>query len=258
MVIRPVPQRHHAMRLMREATLLVGAYWAYHLARTLASGRVEDAFDNAQIIVSTEQALGIFVELPLQIAMLGYGVVVHFLSLWYFWGHFPLILAFAVWAMFRHNEDYRWARNAVFIAGALALIGYVVFPVAPPRLLPASGFVDTVESVFVLKYSDSGLVNQFAAVPSMHFGFAVIVGVTLFRIVGGRRGVLLLLFIPSLMLTSIVVTGNHYFLDALLGLPPTIAGMVLATRIERYHYIPRLRAWLRRALAVGKARALGV
>ena len=256
-MIRPAPHRDHATRFLSEALLAGAAYWAYHLARTLAAGRVEDAFDNAAIIVSTEQALGIFRELPLQIAVLGYDLIVNFLSMWYFWGHFPLILAFAVWALFRHNADYRWVRNAVFIAGALALIGYIVFPVAPPRLLPAAGFVDTVESAFVLKYSDSGLVNQFAAVPSMHFGFAVIVGVGLFRIVGGRRGATLMTFMPLLMLTSIVVTGNHYFLDALFGLPPAIVGMVLATRIERQRYVARLRAWLMRTLR-GRRPILGV
>ncbi len=255
-MIRAAPRHRYAVRLGREVALVAVAYGAYYLARVLATGRVEDAFDNAQIIVSTEQALGIFVELPLQIGLLGYDLIMHFFSLWYFWGHFPLIALFGAWTLFRHTDDYRWARNAIFIAGALALIGYTVFPVAPPRLLPAAGFVDTLESAFVLKYSDSALVNQFAAVPSMHFGFAVIIGATLYRILGGRRGTVAGLLIASLMLASIIVTGNHYFLDAVLGLPPAIAGMMLATRIERYRYIPRLRAWLQRSLFREERRAL--
>ncbi len=257
-MIRAASRHRHAIRLGREVALVIVAYWAYYLARALAAGRVEDAFDNAHIIVSTEQALGIFVELPLQIALLGYDLIVHFFSLWYFWGHFPLIALFGVWTLFRHGDDYRWARNAIFIAGALALIGYAAFPVAPPRLLPAAGFVDTLDSAFVLKYSDSTLVNQFAAVPSMHFGFAVIIGAALYRILGGRRGAAAGLLIASLMLTSIIVTGNHYFLDAALGLPPAIAGMMLATRIERYRYIPRLMACLQRSFLGERRRALRV
>lgn len=257
-MIRAASRHCHAIRLGREVALVMTAYLVYYLARAIAADRVEDAFDNAHIIVSAEQALGIFVELPLQIALLGYDLLVHFFSLWYFWGHFPLIALFGIWALFRHPDDYRWARNAIFIAGALALIGYMAFPVAPPRLLPAAGFVDTLESAFVLKYSDSTLVNQFAAVPSMHFGFAVIIGAALYRIFGGQRGAIVGLLIVSLMLTSIIVTGNHYFLDAVLGLPPAIVGMMLATRIERYRYIPRLMTWLHRSLLGERRRALRV
>ena len=115
------------------------------------------------------------------------------------------------------SSGYAWARNAIFASGAIALAVYLTFPVAPPRLLPGAGFVDTLRGVFALQYDDSSLVNQFAAVPSMHLGFAVIMGMTMYRMVGGRKGAGLAVALPLVMLVSIVATGNHWFLDAALG-----------------------------------------
>ena len=127
-------------------------------------------------MVRAEQALGIFAELNVQVAMLSYEGLIDFLSLWYFWGHFPLLIVFALWAFYRHRGQYVWARNSIFVAGGIALVVYLLFPVAPPRLIPGAGFADTLRGVFALQYDDSSLVNEFAAIPSMHQGFAVIVG----------------------------------------------------------------------------------
>ncbi len=220
-------------RFAREVALVSGAYMAYELVRSLAAGRALDAFENTEIVVRAEQALGIFAELNMQVAMLSYSGLIDFLSLWYFWGHFPLIIGLAIWALYRHKQDYVWARNAIFAAGGLALIVYLLFPVAPPRLLPGAGFVDTLRGVFALQYDDSSLVNEFAAVPSMHQGFAIITGATFYRILGGRFGLATLIFLPTVMLIAIVATGNHWFLDALLGAVAAAIGIFIANRIEQ-------------------------
>lgn len=232
-MLETLAHRLRRLRLAREVLFIAGAYMAYELVRSMAAGRAVEALQNADLIVRAEQALGIFAELNLQVALLSYSGLVDLLSLWYFWGHFPLLIAVAIWTFYRHNDDYRWARNAVLLAGGIALIAYATFPVAPPRLVPAAGFVDTLRGVFALQYDDSSLVNQYAAVPSMHQGFALIVGATLFRIWGGRRGAMALVFLSAVMLISIVATGNHWFLDAVLGVATAIAAMVLATQIER-------------------------
>ncbi|MEE9278079.1 MAG: phosphatase PAP2 family protein [Dehalococcoidia bacterium] len=242
-MIKTAAQRIQAARFARELGLVAAAYMAYEIVRSVSAGRTLDAFENAEVVVRIEQALGIFAELNVQVAFLGYSAVVQVLSLWYFWGHFPLIIVFAVWAFYRHRTDYNWARSAFFAAGGIALIVYVTFPVAPPRLLPGAGFVDTLRNVFALQYDDSSLVNQYAAVPSMHQGFALIVGVTLLRIVGGRRGVLLLIAVPAIMFFSVVATGNHWFLDAILGLLAAGFAMFAATQLERHGQ--RLKALLR-------------
>lgn len=223
-----------ATRFTREFTLIGVAYMAYELVRSLAAGRALDAFENTEIVVRAEQALGIFAELNLQVAMLSYSGLIDFLSLWYFWGHFPLMVGLAIWALYRHNRDYVWGRNAIFAAGGLALIVYLLFPVAPPRLIPGGGFVDTLRDVFALQYEDSSLVNQFAAVPSMHQGFAIIMGAMLYRILSGRLGLAALVLLPAVMLVTIVATGNHWFLDAVLGTVVAVAGMAIANRIERH------------------------
>ena len=243
-MIKKATQRLPAIRFAREVLLVSGAYMAYEIVRSLSADRALDAIANADLLVRTEQAMGIFVELNFQVALLSYDFVIKLLSLWYFWGHFPLMIAFAVWAFCRHRRHYAWARSAIFAAGAIGLLVYLTFPVAPPRLLPAAGFVDTIRGVFALQYGDSGFVNQFAAVPSMHQGFALIVGVALYRVFGGRRGLALLILLPTIMLISIVGTGNHWILDAVLGVPVAVFGMIVATQLERHG--ARIRATLRR------------
>ena len=220
-------------RFGREAVLVAFAYMLYEVVRSLSSGRALDAFENAEVLVRVERGLGIFAELNVQATLVTWHGLVDALSLWYFWGHFPLLIAMAVWAFYRHHADYAWTRNAIFASGAIALVIYLTFPVAPPRLLPGAGFVDTLRGVFALQYEDSSLVNQFAAVPSMHLGFAMITGMTMHRMVGGRKGAGLALALPLVMLVSIVATGNHWFLDAVLGALVALIGMRIAGRIER-------------------------
>ena len=226
-------QRVLRFRFLREIALVGSAYMLYELVRSLSAGRAVDAFENAEVVVGIERALGIFTELNVQVAFLGWGVVMDALSLWYFWGHFPLIIVFAIWAFHSHRRHYAWTRNAIFAAGAIGLVLYLTFPVAPPRLVPGGGFVDTLRGVFALQYEDSSIVNEFAAVPSLHQGFAVVVGVTLYRIFGGRKGLLLLMVLPTLMMVSIVATGNHWWIDAILGAVVAVVGMIIATQIER-------------------------
>ena len=232
-MIRATFDRVRHFRWGCEVVLVGLAYSLYEVARSLSATRALDAFENAQLLVRAERALGIFVELNVQVAILSWQGMGDFLSLWYFWGHFPLMIAFALWAFARHRGDYLWARNAIFAAGAISLAIYVAFPVAPPRLFPGAGFVDTLQGVFALQYKDVSLVNQFAAVPSMHQGFALIVGAGLCRIVGGRRGLAIKVALPVLMFVSIVATGNHWFLDAVVGAAVALVGMRVASRVEQ-------------------------
>ena len=233
-MIRTLTRQLQSVRFAREVAFVAIAYMAYEVVRSMAANRSLQAVENAADIIRLERALGIFTELNFQLAVLSYDAVIQFLSLWYFWGHFPLILAFAIWVFYRHPREYRWARNAIFFSGAMALLIYVVFPVAPPRLLPGAGFVDTLRNVFALQYGDVGFVNQYAAVPSMHQGFALIIGAALYHCVGGRKGGILLVTLPALMFVSIVATGNHWILDAVFGIAVALVGMTLATQIERH------------------------
>lgn len=250
-MIRSVAARLQAVRFARELALIGGAYLLYTAVRAAVAGRATDALDNATLVVKMEQALGIFSELSVQVSLLSYDALIHFLSLWYVWGHFPLIIGFALWAFYRHRREYCFARNAIFIAGGLALIGYLTFPVAPPRLLPGAGFQDTLQAALGISFKGSRFVNEFAAMPSMHAGFALIVGVTGYRILGGRKGLALAAGLPMVMVLSIVATGNHYYLDAVLGVPVAVAGMLLAARLARIQ--PRVSAAAQRRLGMRRA-----
>ena len=250
-MIRSVAVRLQVGRFARELALIGGAYLLYTAVRAAVAGRATDAMDNATLVVRMEQGLGIFSELSVQAFLLSYDALIHFLSLWYVWGHLPLIIVFALWAFYRHRQEYCFARNAIFIAGGIALIGYLTFPVAPPRLLPGAGFQDTLQAVLGISFKGSRFVNEFAAMPSMHAGFALIVGVTGYRVLGGGKGLALMIGLPTVMVLSIVATGNHYYLDAVLGVPVAVAGMLLAARLARIQ--PRVRAAARRRLGMRPA-----
>jgi membrane-associated phospholipid phosphatase len=120
------------------------------------------------------------------------------------------------------------------LAGGVGLIVYLSFPVAPPRLIPGGGFVDTLRDVFALQYDNSSLINEFAAVPSLHQGFALIMGGAFYRIMGGRAGMAVFAILPAIMFVSIVVTANHWFIDAILGAMVALLAMWAASKLERH------------------------
>src|SRR4030095_15466807 len=140
----------------------------------------------------------------------------------YLYGHLPLIGALAVWLYFRHRRQYLLMRNAFLISGAIALVIYLKFPTAPPRLLPASfGFEDTLFHQYGQErpLTPTFFVNQYAAMPSMHFGWNLLVGLSMWL---STRNVLvrtLAVLMPIAMFTTIVLTANHYILDPVLAIP---------------------------------------
>jgi membrane-associated phospholipid phosphatase len=122
----------------------------------------------------------------------------------------------------RHNGNFYFVRNMFMIAMAIALVGYTVFPTAPPRFMPEWGFIDTVSDFTPVNVSHtsasmSALFNPYAAVPSMHVAFALMIGWPLARL--ARLSVVRILWFvyPFVMTFVIVVTANHFILDALLG-----------------------------------------
>lgn len=141
---------------------------------------------------------------------------------------------------------YSLIRNSFLASGAIALVVFVLFPVAPPRLIGA-GFIDTLQFTVALTYANSPGVNEFAAVPSMHVGWNLLLALGIFVAIRNpvARGVALLL--PPAMVLSTVVTGNHYLLDAPLGVMTALSGLTIALLIRRYwpQVEGRLPSWLR-------------
>jgi PAP2 superfamily len=201
-----------------EAVLVLGLYVVYETSRGLAAGGPAVAVHHAQMIASLERALHIFVESNVQAAARTVPGAVGALGLLYLTLHLAVTGTYLVWLHRRRPAAFPLVRTTVLVASALALIGYVAFPTAPPRLA-ALGIADTISGGHLdLNHGlISSLYNPFAAVPSMHVGYAAIVGASLVR--DGARPALRAagLLYPALVLVVIVSTGNHFLLDAVAG-----------------------------------------
>jgi hypothetical protein len=227
---------------LREVALVLGAFTFYFVVRARTEGDVPTAMANAIAIMDLQDSLGLFVEPALQEAVVAYGWLVAFLNWIYTWGHWPVIGALAIW-LFRSNRgDYRLFRNAFLISGGISLLCFWLYPVAPPRLVEP-GMTDT-----LMEYSTSfkvlqpaALVNQYAAMPSLHFGWNLLVAIAIMRQLRGRHALLRSapLILPVLMLSSIVLTANHYWLDAVAGGIVSVAGLAISQRLPARERILR-------------------
>jgi len=131
-------------------------------------------------------------------------------------------VAALVYLYLRHNRNFYFVRNMFMIAMLIALVGYAVFPTAPPRFMPEWGFVDTVSNLTGVHVRHTSavmtnLINPYAAVPSMHVAFALMVGWSLARLVRWRIARALWFAYPFVIAFVIVVTANHFIFDAFLG-----------------------------------------
>jgi hypothetical protein len=205
---------------IRQLVLFAGVYYAYRIVRGLVDGQTVLAFENARTLVDAERALGAFFEPALQDWAQSQAAWLVTASNWmYVNSHFAITTVFLIWLYLARNHAYYYVRNTFMIAMGLALVGYVTFPTAPPRFLPEWGFTDTV-AAFVgsgVEQSANVLYNPYAAVPSMHVAFALMIAIPAIRLVGNRAGQALWAVYPPVVTFVVVVTANHFWLDAALG-----------------------------------------
>ena len=212
----------------------------YKGARLVAQGDVRVALENARQVVDIERAMGMFNEENVQKVALKSVGLIKFLNYYYLYAHFAVTIAFLVWLYVRRPMGYLSARRVLVVVTFLGLIGHAMYPLAPPRML--DGFVDTARVFGPSSYGDGGayggLANQFAAMPSLHFAWAVIVAWGVWRFSKSRwrfAGVAH----PILTLAAIVLTANHYWIDAVIGL------LLVPIGIAADRLLPR---WQRRSL----------
>ncbi|NNN29503.1 inositol phosphorylceramide synthase [Streptomyces sp. S3(2020)] len=214
--------------LVRELLLVAGLFLVYKLGRQLATGHTGEAFRNARRVWDLERAVHLPGEGDIQNLLLHGDSLVHLANTYYATVHFPATLAFLVWMYLRRPAHYVWARRVLATLTSAALVLPFVFPLAPPRMLAATGLVDTAHvygpSVYGPPSSDH-LSNQFAAMPSLHFGWALMVAVGLIVATRSRWRWLWLLH-PLVTLVVIVGTANHYWLDAIVA--AAMLGIALA------------------------------
>ena len=230
-----VQRRYGRSHIVSEASLLYAAYFCYYMVRGLVKDQASLAKVNARLVIDMQEWLGIFIEPQVQKFSLRHDWLIDLMNWIYVWLHWPVIAIVLVWLFINVPNEYLLYRNAILVSGALALLVFAFFPVAPPRFMPQFGFVDTIEQ---RSYSQhvllpSGLANKYAAVPSLHAGWNLLMAMALYR---NARNVAIRAFaiaLPILMTLSIVLTGNHYLLDAVAGDLIALAGLYIAFKVFR-------------------------
>lgn len=222
-----------AFRLPRrgllEAGLIAGIYLISELSRGIAAGGAEAAQRHAASVVRLERHLHAFAEPSIQRAVHHVVLLPGLLGYAYLTLHLAATGAVLLWVHRRHRHAYASLRNTLALANGIAVIGYWLFPTAPPRLAGV-GIADTVShatSINLTSHAVSTFYNPYAAVPSMHIGFSLLVGLTVYRLAGRRLVRLVGAAYPAFVLLVIVATGNHFFLDAAAG--ALVAGLAAAT-----------------------------
>jgi membrane-associated phospholipid phosphatase len=216
--------------------LFFAAYNGYQVVRGLTDGSRQEAFANADRVIDAERWLGTFFEPGLQKALLDQTWLIDFANFMYMNSHFVVTTTFLVWVYLFRNEHWRFIRNMFLVAMGLGLVGYAAFPTAPPRLIPEEGFTDTI-ATFTGIAQDEGtaslLVNQYAAVPSMHCAFALMIGIPGIIISRRRWAKAFWSLYPLFVLWVVVVTGNHFWLDGAAGAVVAALSALAAQRLAR-------------------------
>jgi hypothetical protein len=215
--------------------LIVVAAFLYFGVRGLTEGRIDHAFDNADRLIRLERLLGVAWERGVQQLILDHHFLVTATNWVYVYGHWPVILGCGVFLYARHRPQYRLLRNAMFISGLIGFFFFVTLPVAPPRLADP-GVVDTVTqySHGYRALQPTALTNQYAALPSLHAGWNLLVGIMLFQVATSAVLRAFAIAMPVAMAFAVVATANHYVLDVVLGTIIVLVGIAFAAR-----FVPR-------------------
>ena len=234
-----------------EVLLVLSFYVVYSSIRNLFGSEsisAADALANAERIIDLERSIGLYRELGLQQAFVDHRWFIQFWNLFYGTFHFTVTVFALVWVYRRFPHLYARHRSTFLCTTGLALFGFALFPLMPPRLLSDCGefggclatlhpYMDTVAEVGGLWSFDSGTMqsvsNQYAAMPSLHFAWAAWCALVIWPIVSNRMARVLVAVYPIATLFAVVVTGNHFWLDAVGGLVVLGVGSLLAGVLVR-------------------------
>jgi hypothetical protein len=228
---------HGYLDAVWQVVLFLLVYYAYRLVRGAVDGRAAESFQHARDLISIERATHTFVEPSVQAWTTSTGWLIDVTSYMYVHFHFTLTISALIFIYLSHNRSFYFVRNMLAVSMLIALIGYMVFPTAPPRFFPEWGFTDSVAR-FTGVPADSttinALFNPFAAVPSIHVCFAMIIGWSMARLVKPRWAKALWITYPFVMTFVVVSTGNHFWLDAFFGaLTAGASALVASTLLAR-------------------------
>lgn len=239
-----------------EGAIIAIAFLLYFWVRGAVVDRPEAAYWNARELIDLQRSLGFFWEDNVNDWIADRKFWAQLMNVVYFYLHFPLIIIFGIWLYFYRRHQYTFVRDSFLASGAIALVVYWLCPVAPPRELPELaaqfdtaapayilGFFDTMEQYLGYAYdtqSTRAFVNPYAAMPSLHFGWDLLLGIAI--IAAFRRTALAWLAVaigiglPLLQIFAITTTANHYLIDAVAGGIVAIAGLGVALALRRWGY----------------------
>lgn len=220
--------------------LLVGAAAAvYGGVRALTEGSVAQAVADAEAVDRVERSLGIAWEGSAQSLIAGSATLVTLANWVYIWGHWPVIIAVAAILYTHRPLHYRILRNAMIASGLIGFLFFYLLPTAPPRLA-GLGLTDTVleRSHAYRALQPPSLTNQYAAMPSLHFGWNLLVGIVLFAAFAGLTVRCFAVTMPLVMGFVVVATANHFVLDVAAGALVVSLGLGFALALERLRARP--------------------
>ena len=233
---------------IRELAIIAGAYWVYMYTRALIFNDFgATAFANAGTIIALEKSLGIFWEPEWQSwAISSAHALVVFFNWAYIVTFWPILLTTGIILYVVNRGRYRYYRNIVLLSFVLAMVGFAVFPAAPPRMI-ADHFVDTIKAFgpgFYASREFANFYNPYAAMPSLHFSWTILFGVLFLRSSNNWLKVFGIVY-PTMTLLAITITANHYIMDALAGAFLMIAAFLLMELVFRRRlFLPRIKAYI--------------
>ena len=217
--MRSAPLSNARPKVIPELLLVAVLYAIYRLGRLLANGNVAEAFANATKVWRWERAAHLPDEASVQALILHNDLLLKTTNVFYADVHFPAMIVFLLWMFYRHPGHYVWMRRTLTVLTGTALVLHLTFPLAPPRMIARFGLADTGRLVGPSPYGKvetSGMANQFAAMPSLHVGWALVIAIGLIAVARTRWRWLWLIH-PALTLFAVVATANHYWLDAIVA-----------------------------------------
>jgi hypothetical protein len=224
----------HVRWVLGQAGLVAIGVFVYFRVRGLTDSSVDVATDHAHDILTFERFLGIDAEARLQ-HLVAPSETIQTAANWiYIWGHWPAIVATMVWLVWHHRDVFLRLRDAMMVSGALGMLVFVSYPVTPPRLADL-GLVDTVseQSHAYRVLQPPAFVNQYAALPSLHSGWDLLVGIAIVTAASSVALKMVGLAMPVLMAFAVVATANHYVVDVVAGVSLVLVGHAVALYLEQ-------------------------
>lgn len=217
----------------REFSLIAGLYAVWRLARMLPVTHEDGALARARGIDHFQQILHLPAEIGVQHFVVAHDHLARFINAYYAIVHVPAIIAFLIWAFVRHRDRYpRWRNGLVAVTAGCLIIRFV--RVAPPRFIEELQFVDLSASFGLGVYGDAGtgVSDQFAAMPSIHVGWAAVVALGTFALASGWWRWLVLMHLPMTVFV-VAATGHHWWLDGAVAVLLLVGGLLLDTAVRR-------------------------